>query len=178
MPRFAPQIAYEAYAVSTGGKTYDGRDMPTWAQIVERTPHVARAWGHAALAVTDATGVGAKIRDSMTAEIKGGLDFSDALHALKQGRRVARAGWNGRGMWIALTPGSTIDASAARPGAAMHIAESFDPGQAITPQITILGHIDMRAADGNLVVGWLASQTDMLAEDWVCLDAEPASAGA
>ncbi len=33
--------------------------------------------------------------------------------------------------------------------------------------IKIGAHIDMLAADGSVVVGWLASQTDMLAEDWV-----------
>lgn len=33
-------------------------------------------------------------------------------------------------------------------------------------EIELLPHIDMKAADGSLVIGWLASQTDMLAEDW------------
>jgi hypothetical protein len=30
--------------------------------------------------------------------------------------------------------------------------------------------IDMKAADGSIVIGWLASQTDMLAEDWVVVE--------
>lgn len=38
------QIGYEAYAQSTGGKTYDGRDMPTWEQVAEESPKVAKAW--------------------------------------------------------------------------------------------------------------------------------------
>ncbi len=42
------QIGYERYARSTGGKTWDGKPMPTWDQILERTPHVARAWEDAA----------------------------------------------------------------------------------------------------------------------------------
>ena len=33
--------------------------------------------------------------------------------------------------------------------------------------VTICPHIDMKAADGSIVIGWLASQTDMLADDWV-----------
>ena len=47
-------VAYAAYAQSTGGRTFDGRDMPTWEQIAERTPHVARAWEAAAAAVVQA----------------------------------------------------------------------------------------------------------------------------
>lgn len=49
------QIGYEAYAASTGGKTFDGRPMPTWAQIAERSPHVAKAWNDAACAIEAAT---------------------------------------------------------------------------------------------------------------------------
>jgi hypothetical protein len=96
-----------------------------------------------------------------------GLDFGVALERLKQGQRVRRAGWNGKGMWIALTPGSIIEQSAARRGA----AELFTDADVVLPlsQICIGAHIDMRAADGTLVIGWLASQTDMLAEDWEVL---------
>ena len=88
------------------------------------------------------------------------LDFGMAIAALKLGHRVARAGWNGKGMWLMLQPGSVITPEQARGGAAKGRA---DEGAAA---ITILPHIDMRAADGSVVVGWLASQTDMLAEDW------------
>lgn len=45
------QIGYEAYAQSTGGKTFDGRDMPTWQEILDRegaTPKVTKAWEDAA----------------------------------------------------------------------------------------------------------------------------------
>ncbi len=89
------------------------------------------------------------------------MNFGQAIEALKEGRRVMRAGWNGKGMWLALTPASVIPSSAARSGAAL--AKSVhEPSDTIT----IGAHIDMRAADGTIVVGWLASQTDMLAEDW------------
>lgn len=96
------------------------------------------------------------------------MDFAGALVALKGGHRVARAGWNGKGMWVALTPGSSIPAHAARNGhAAEHLAKELPDED---DQITLLPHIDMRAADGSMVIGWLASQTDMLAEDWMILD--------
>ena len=88
------------------------------------------------------------------------MTFGLAIEALKMGRRVARVGWNGKGMWLALQPGSVITPEQARGGAAKGRADEGATG------ITILPHIDMRAADGSIVVGWLASQTDMLAEDW------------
>ena len=100
------------------------------------------------------------------------MTFGEALDEMKMGRKVQRAGWNGKGMWVALTPGSTFPLELAREGAAQHLADEVratqasPPGQLDTYTITINPHLDMRAADGSLVVGWLASQTDMLAADW------------
>lgn len=102
-----------------------------------------------------------------------GLTTGEAIEALKAGLRVQRESWNSKGMWLALTPGSEIPAGLARSGAAKAqvAAERVEA-------VRILPHIDMRAADGSLVIGWLASQTDLLAEDWQVLDekkkAEPA----
>ena len=68
------------------------------------------------------------------------MNFGDAIQALKRGERVCRAGWNGKGMWLALQ----------RPDAHSKMT---------------LPYIYMRTAQGDLVP-WLASQTDLLAEDW------------
>jgi hypothetical protein len=89
------------------------------------------------------------------------MNFGEAIEALKRGERVRRAGWNGKGMWLALTIGTVISGDAARHGAARVLAEVEDRAE-----IKIGAHIDMLAADGSLVIGWLASQTDMLGEDW------------
>ena len=97
-----------------------------------------------------------------------GLSFGLAIEALKKGHRVARSGWNGKGMWLALQAGSVITPAQARGGAAKGRA---DEGAS---EIVILPHIDMRAADGSVVVGWLASQTDMLADDWMLINQEAA----
>lgn len=96
------------------------------------------------------------------------MDFGEALKALKAGACVARAGWNGKGMWIALTPGSAFEAKHAKCGhaAAKRAVEIGDPDG----EIELLPRIDMRSADGSMVVGWLASQSDMLAEDWCVVD--------
>ena len=83
------------------------------------------------------------------------MNFGDAIAALKAGKRVARAGWNGKGMFLFLVPGSVFKVN--RP-----------PLLGIYPEGTEIryhAHIDMKTASGE-VVPWLASQTDMLAEDW------------
>ena len=83
------------------------------------------------------------------------MTFSEALEQIKDGKRVCRSGWNGKDMFVFLVPGSTFKVS--RP-----------PLLGIYPEGTEInyhGHIDMKTADGQ-VVPWLASQADILAEDW------------
>lgn len=91
------------------------------------------------------------------------LTFGDALKALKEGKRVARAGWNGKGMWLALS--GPLDGR--------EIAfENFwsepcsEYARANGGSATVLPCINMKTATGEILMGWLASQTDMLAEDW------------
>ena len=93
----------------------------------------------------------------------GQMNFGHAIEAMKNGKRVARIGWNGKNMYLALQVGSVISSDLARGGIAKALADEGNSN------IVIGAHIDMRAADGTCVVGWLASQTDMLAEDWVIL---------
>lgn len=84
------------------------------------------------------------------------MDFGKALEALKNGKKVARGGWNGKGMFLFLVPGSTFQVNRA-------------PLLGIYPEGTTINyhaHIDMKTAD-DMVVPWLASQTDILASDWV-----------
>ena len=95
------------------------------------------------------------------------MDFGQALEALKDGKAVARSGWNGKGMFLYLVPGSTVEFGQLRGPAktAAEMATVIENGEQGSSRY-INGHIDMKAADGTLVIGWLASQTDMLAEDW------------
>lgn len=86
-----------------------------------------------------------------------GMSFGFAIEALKAGKRVARDGWNGKGMWLVLDPGSTV--TEVRPGSAYHKA-------GLNGSFTINPHIDMKTATGEMQPGWLASQTDMVADDW------------
>ena len=87
------------------------------------------------------------------------LSFGHAIAALKDGQKVARAGWNGVGMFLFLVPGSRFTVNRA-------------PLLGIYPEGTVIDycpHVDMRTADGK-IVPWLASQTDILADDWNIVD--------
>lgn len=84
------------------------------------------------------------------------MNFGKALEALKEGRRVAREGWNGKAMFLFLVAGSNFVVNREPLLSIM--------GEGAT--VTYRPHIDMKDAEGK-VVPWLASQTDMLAEDWV-----------
>ena len=75
------------------------------------------------------------------------MTFGDAIAALKAGKRVARAGWNGKGMWLLLIENYQV---------------GFHPD---LKGLKLLPWIGMKTADGGFVP-WLASQTDMLSEDW------------
>jgi len=92
-----------------------------------------------------------------------GLPFGHAIEAMKKGKLVARKGWNGNGMYLAIQSGSTITKEQARGGVAKALADSG------ATKISILPHIDMCSAQGECVIGWVASQTDMLSDDWVII---------
>jgi hypothetical protein len=94
------------------------------------------------------------------------LTFGDALHFLKLGRRVARAGWNGKGMWLAYTPGSHIGRECVKPGHALSQVAVDLPERDL---FRIEAHIDMRTSDGSLMVGWTPNTLDVLAEDWMVI---------
>ena len=85
------------------------------------------------------------------------FDFSTALRLLKEGKRVARTGWNGKGMFLFLVPGSRFKVNRAP------LLGIYEEGT----EIDYHSHIDMKTAQGY-VVPWLASQADLLDEDW-CL---------
>lgn len=94
-----------------------------------------------------------------------GLTFGVALELLKKGEKVARIGWNGKGMFLVLTEGSEVTTENMRNEVTREYYKSVNEDK-----VKICGHIDMKAADGSMVIGWLASQTDMLAEDWVIVE--------
>lgn len=87
--------------------------------------------------------------------------FDTAIRLLKEGKRVARAGWNGKGMWIALSPGNP-----ALPAKNFWAMPNREYADSLGGSAPVLPCITMKTATGEILMGWLASQTDMLAEDW------------
>ncbi len=78
------------------------------------------------------------------------MNFGEAIHELKAGRRVAREGWNGRGIFIEL--------------------QTPDQNSKMTSPYIFIDTTGLQTeneAAPRSLVPWLASQTDMLAEDWV-----------
>ena len=87
-----------------------------------------------------------------------GMNFGLAIEAAKKGKRIARAGWNGKGMFLYYVP------AAAYPPTTDVAKEAFG-GE----NVPYGAYIAMKTAQGN-VVPWLASQTDMLADDWYIVE--------
>lgn len=93
------------------------------------------------------------------------MKFGEALEELKNGKKVARTGWNGKGMYLYLVHGTTVDKEKLR-NEASKILPNDEMAMHGTGVAEFLPHIDMRTANGDICIGWIASQTDMLAEDW------------
>ena len=99
------------------------------------------------------------------------MTLGEALEALNNGAFVAREWWNGKGLFIYKVEASkaTYDNLRGRCKDAIdyvykHVKD--DEPQTVQETIHINAHIDMKAADDSIVVGWLASQIDMQADDW------------
>lgn len=82
------------------------------------------------------------------------LNFGQAIEALKSGKKVCREGWNGKGMYLYLSSHYGV------PTLINHGTFNKEYGQCIV----------MNTANNIHQLGWLASQTDMLAEDWCILE--------
>lgn len=83
------------------------------------------------------------------------VSFSEALRLLKNGKKVARKGWNGKGMFLLHVPSEKWG-----------IIDKIGLG---IPKGNLLSWIGMKTAD-NKFVPWLASQSDILAEDWIVVE--------
>ncbi len=96
------------------------------------------------------------------------VSFSEALVAAKQGKKIARTGWTGKGMWVVVMPALKLPPHSTQgPGAkvndrtAKHIGED-------TP-LDSQPYFAMWTAEAKWQPGWLASQADILSEDWEIL---------
>ena len=86
------------------------------------------------------------------------LNFGQAIEALKEGKKVARKGWNGSGMFLFLAKEIDLHTDADL-SCVRHLH-----GHLVLPSVVL------KTATNQFCVGWLASQTDMLSEDWYVVE--------
>ena len=104
------------------------------------------------------------------------LDFQSALSWLKEGKMVQRSGWNGKGMFIFMRPGDTLTTGqiakvkslpeSVKSWIDQNLDDKVNQGEIGLTPVKFTPYLCMKAADNTIVNGWLASQTDILAEDW------------
>ena len=96
-----------------------------------------------------------------------GMTFGMAIEAMKNGKKVARRGWNGKGMWLCVP---LCDGPKEIPATGIWGKPNAEYAEKNGGTVKVVPYVTMKAADGTIVMGWLASQTDMLSEDWVIVE--------
>tara|TARA_Y100001949_G_scaffold173344_1_gene178763 strand:- start:750 stop:1196 length:447 start_codon:yes stop_codon:yes gene_type:complete len=147
-------------------KHYIGTKQIQAEPMTQGDYHLHRDWSLPAEKDADAPGYLVKYPDgyiswSPAAQFEAayqGLDamsFGHAVEMMKAGRKVARSGWNGKGMWVAITKGNPeLEVNCFwNPHAKQH-ADT----------------LTMKTADGSFLMGWKASQADILVNDWMVID--------
>ena len=97
------------------------------------------------------------------------LTFGQAIEAMKAGKKVARAGWNGKGMWVVLMGGMTLPPYSTQ-GTERKVNDRTAKFIGEDTPFESLPYVAMWTADKKWLPGWLASQTDMLSEDWMIVE--------
>lgn len=87
-------------------------------------------------------------------------DFSDALLWLKEGQRVARKGWNGKGQWVEVVKTNEL--------------AFFSDHEKLTGY-PVVQHLGLKNVQGQFVPGWTPSTGDLMATDWQVYEAQPVS---
>ena len=92
------------------------------------------------------------------------MDFGSAIRCMQKGLKVARKGWNGKNMWLCIP---LVDGPKEIPATGIWGKPNAEYAEENGGTVKVMPYITMKTADGSIVMGWLASQTDMLSEDWV-----------
>lgn len=100
------------------------------------------------------------------------MKFGEALEAVKEGKLIARAGWNGKGMFVFQRPEDWLSTDmivnkvkSLPDSLKKYVNDYYDVTE--TNMIKFCAYLCMKDANDNIVNGWLASQSDMLADDWM-----------
>jgi hypothetical protein len=87
------------------------------------------------------------------------VNFSEALHLIKEGKLLSRKGWNGKGIFVFLVEGSTFNVNR-KP-----LLGIFPEGT----EIIYRPHIDIKNVDGAIAT-WIPSISDLMADDWLMVE--------
>lgn len=105
------------------------------------------------------------------------LTFGQAIEAVKEGNLIARKGWNGKDMFVFQRPEDHLEVEmivhkvkSLPQSIKDYYAQQNEKGLDGSAKIKFTSYLCMKAADGSIVNGWLASQTDMLSNDWCVID--------
>ena len=97
------------------------------------------------------------------------MRFGEAIEHARNGKKIARHGWNGNGVYVYLTEGRGIPTDE---WAAKLPSQEITEAEEKMGYVIVKPHLDMVNAQGERIIGWVASQTDMLALDWYVVDEE------
>lgn len=95
------------------------------------------------------------------------MDFSNALEEVKDGKKIRRTGWNGKGMFIIQNGGYKVEKCLVRKDSYLNTEFLELEGQ---EHLIINPHLDMWMSNKTLMIGWLPSQADIFGEDWEIVD--------
>ena len=111
------------------------------------------------------------------------MNFGKAIEAVKEGKMIAREGWNGKGMFVFQRPADELHVkfvaknikSLPQSVKDYYYRDCVDnEGKELDLELNdvvkFTAYLCMKAADGSIVNGWLASQTDLLADDWMLVE--------
>lgn len=111
-----------------------------------------------------------KIMENTTenTESKSLMNFGQAIEALNRGEKVSRKGWNGKGMYLWKKPAFEITPEICSDPKLKQAV--IDNGGRLLGLPTICMYTHDSTGRKAVLTGWLASQSDIFAEDWVLVD--------
>ena len=97
------------------------------------------------------------------------MRFGEAIEHVHNGKKIARRGWNGKNMYVYLIEGRSIPTDE---WVTRIPSQELTEAEKKMGYVIVKPHLDMMNAQGERIIGWSASQTDMLTDDWYVVDEE------
>lgn len=161
---------HDAPVVVTSTISVVDKDITWYAQHRPKIGDYIVIYDDGYMSVSPATAFENGYRKLTTSYPVGHYSFGDAIKALKLGKRVSRTGWNGKGMFLFLLPGGTVPKTAIHDPKLREVIDTEIDGDTFEALPSIRMWTTNSTGRRAVLTGWLASQTDMLSEDWIILD--------